>query len=300
VHAKVKVPPLRLAQGQALNVAQPATFRMGHPRGEGPQPVRRNNKPRSFTIFAMAIFTADERERLRDELVSAAQNDANVCGAAHTGSAASSRLDRWSDIDLALCRASAASHEHVVAEWTDRLYSHHSAVAHVDVMRGATLYRVFLLKNTLQVDISFWRAEDFAAIGPHFRLIFGEGNPPSAAPQPNAHDLIGMAWLYALHVRSSLERGRILQAEYMLSGMRSHIGELTCLRCGVTAAQGRGLDDLPGAERDSLAACVPHSLEPSELKRAFRNTMQALLAEIRHVDVELEGRLSGPLRDIVG
>ena len=85
------------------------------------------------------LFTADERERLRDELVSAAQNDASVCGAAHTGSAASSRLDRWSDIDLAVCLASAASQEHVVAEWTDRLHSQHRAVAHVDVMRCATL-----------------------------------------------------------------------------------------------------------------------------------------------------------------
>jgi len=82
----------------------------------------------------MPIFTADERERLRGELVSAAQNDPNLCGAAHIGSAASSRLDRWSDIDLALCLATAASHEQVVAEWTDRLYSHHSAAGHVDVM----------------------------------------------------------------------------------------------------------------------------------------------------------------------
>jgi hypothetical protein len=258
------------------------------------------NLGRSVNIFGVPIFTAEERERLRDELVSAAQNDPNLCGAAHTGSAASSRLDRWSDIDLALCVASAASHEQVVAEWTGRLYSHHSAVAHVDVMLGATLYRVVLLKNTLQVDISFWRVEDFAAIGPNFRLIFGEANPPRPAQPPNARALIGMAWLYALHVRSSLERGRVLQAEYMLSGMRNHIGELACLRCGVIAAQGRGLDDLPLAERETSAACLPQSLESSELKRAFQKAMQALLEEVRHIDVELEGRLSGPLRDIVG
>ncbi len=249
-------------------------------------------------MFGVAIFTADERERLRDELVSAAQNDPNLCGAAHTGSAASFRLDRWSDIDLALCLASGAPHEQVVAEWTDRLYHHHGAVAHIDVMRGATLYRVFLLKNTLQVDISFWRAEEFGATGPNFRLIFGEANAPRPAPQPNARALIGMAWLYGLHVRSSLERGRILQAEHMLSGMRNHIFELTCLRCGVIEAQGRGLDDLPAAERETAAGCLPPSLEPSELKRAFQNAMQALLAEVRHVDAELEDRLSGPLRDI--
>jgi len=246
------------------------------------------------------IFTPDERERVRDELVSAAQNDPNLCGAAHIGSGASSRLDRWSDIDLALCLASAASHEQVVAGWTDRLYHHHGAVAHVDVMRGATLYRVFLLKNTLQVDVSFWRAEDFAPIGPNFRLIFGEAKPSLPGPQPDPRALIGMAWLYALHVRSSLARGRVLQAEYMLSGMRNHVSELACLRCGVIAAQGRGLDDLPVVERDTAGACHPQSLAPSELKRAFQNAMQALLEELGHVDRALERRLSGPLKDIVG
>jgi hypothetical protein len=248
----------------------------------------------------MPIFSPDDRERVRAELVSAAKNDANLAGAAHTGSVAAARLDRWSDIDLVLCVAPAASYETVVAEWTDRLYSRHDAVAHVDVMRGATLYRVFLLKNTLQVDISFWRAEDFGAIGPNFKVIFGEANPPQPAPQPDARALIGMAWLYGLHVRSSLERGRTLQAEYMLSGMRNQIGELICLRCGTIAAQGRGLDDLPVGERDRVAACVPRSLESSELRRAFQNAMRVLLEEIKRFDSELAARLSGPLTEMAG
>ena len=244
----------------------------------------------------MFIFTAEQRERLRDQLVSAAESDRNLCGAAHTGSAASERLDRWSDIDLALCLKPTASHGPVVAEWTDRLYRNHEAVAHVDVMRGTTLFRVFLLKNTLQVDIAFWSANDFAAIGPNFKLIFGDAKVPSPSPLPDPKSLIGMAWLYALHVRSSLARGRTLQAEYMLSGMRNQVFELTCLRCGAIAQQGRGLDDLPSSERETAAACLPESLEPAKLQRAFHNTMQALLKEIRHVDPDLEARLSAALK----
>lgn len=246
------------------------------------------------------MFTPDERERLRGELISVAQKDPNLSGAAHTGSGASLKLDRWSDIDLALCLKQDASHERVVAEWTELLYGHHGAAAHVDVMRGPTLFRVFLLENTLQVDVAFWRVEDFAPIGPNFRLIFGEARPPQQAPQANPMSVIGMAWLYALHVRSSLARGRILQAEYMLSGMRNHVCELMCLRSGVIPHQGRGLDDLPAPERDTAAACIPLSLEPSELKRAFQRTMRALLAEARYVDSELSERLSGPLNEIVG
>jgi hypothetical protein len=247
----------------------------------------------------VAIFTPDDRERLRGDLVAAAQHDANLCGAAHTGSAASSQLDNWSDIDLALCLKPTALYEQVIAEWTTRLYQCHDAVAHVDVMRGPTLFRVFLLKNTLQVDIAFWRAEDFGAIGPNFRLIFGEAKPHQPEAQSNPQALIGMAWLYALHVRSSLARERMLQVDYMLSGMRNHVFELTCLRCGVIAKQGRGLDDLPVVEQDAMAQCLPRSLDPAELKRAFQTTMEMLVREIQHVDRELEHKLTGVLQNIV-
>lgn len=52
---------------------------------------------------SMPIFTAQERETLRAELVEAARKDGRIVGAAHTGSAAVGLEDRWSDIDLALC-----------------------------------------------------------------------------------------------------------------------------------------------------------------------------------------------------
>lgn len=246
-----------------------------------------------------AVFTPDERERLRAELVSAARSDPRVCGAAHTGSAAALRLDRWSDIDLALSLHPDASPEQVVADWTQRLYRDHGAVAHIDVMRGATLFRVFLLANTLQVDVAFWQAKHFRATGPNFQLVFGQARPPLRAAESNPGFLIGMAWLYALHVRSSLARGRVLQAECMLSGMRNHVCELTCLRHGVNPKQGRGLDDLPPLERDTMAACVPRSIEHSELRRAFQATMRSLLAELPNVDDALAAVLSGPLSEIV-
>jgi hypothetical protein len=251
-------------------------------------------------ILASLIFNPDERERLREELVSAARQDANLSGAAHTGSAALSKLDRWSDIDLALCLKPTALYEEVVDEWTTRFYERHGAVAHVDVMRGATLFRVFLLRNTLQVDIAFWRAEEFGAMGPNFRIIFGEAKQLSPAGESDRKALIGMAWLYALHVRSSLARGRVLQVDYMLSGMRNLVFELTCLRCGVVAKQGRGLDDLPAAERDAAAGCIPRSLDPTELKRAFQGTMEMLVREIEHADPEIQDKLAGVLHAIAG
>src|SRR5918998_3476491 len=88
------------------------------------------------------VFTPEGRGRLREGLVSAAYADARITGAAVTGSAAVGREDQWSDVDLALCIAADADLGQVLADWTDRMYQEHAAVHHVDVTRGATLYRV--------------------------------------------------------------------------------------------------------------------------------------------------------------
>ncbi|HXW92237.1 MAG TPA: hypothetical protein VEK33_16925, partial [Terriglobales bacterium] len=132
-----------------------------------------------------------------------------------------------------------------------------------------------------------------------FSLIFGAAEEPISPPVPDSKDMIGMAWLYALHVRSSIARSRLLQAEYMLSGMRDNVLALMCKRRGVTAVQGRGFDDLTEEEKARAAECLAHSLEPVELKRAFRLTMGALLEEMRCDDSGLATKLEGTLNSIV-
>jgi hypothetical protein len=60
-----------------------------------------------------------------------------------------------------------------------------------------------------------------------------------------------MGWLYALHARSSIARGRALQALYMINGIRDQAVSLACLRHGLPPDQGRGADDLPGNVKKS-------------------------------------------------
>ena len=244
------------------------------------------------------MFTPDEREAMRAALVSAARADARISGAAHLGSAALGQQDEWSDIDLALCVAPQAELEDVLKDWTTRLYRDWSAVAHLDVRRGEILYRVFLLQNTLQVDLSFWPANEFRPTGLKFQLIFGVANDLRSAPVPGRKDMIGMAWLYALHVRSAMARGRRLQAEYMLSGMRNEVLALECRRLGLVEVQGRGLDDLPQDCRLRAANCFPQSLDIAEIGRAFEQTAAELLSEIEIADPELAARLRHPLMEI--
>src|SRR6185312_5497250 len=227
------------------------------------------------------MFSREEREQIRTALVRAAQADANITGAAHLGSAAADRLDEWSDIDLALCISPGAAVDDVITAWTTRMYDDRCALAHCDVRRGETLYRVFLLHNTLQVDLSFWPADRFSATGPKFKLIFGNANELRLSAGENAAELIGLAWLYGLHVRSSIGRRRVLQAEYMLSNMRNRVIELACLREGLPPGEGRGFDDLSKDQKSRFAECYPSSLEREALQHAFQRTMSALIDEIQ-------------------
>ncbi|GAA3668724.1 hypothetical protein GCM10022267_64260 [Lentzea roselyniae] len=221
------------------------------------------------------VFTVSERDRLRRDLVNAADTDPRVVGAALTGSAAVGREDRWSDIDFAL--SVDREIDAVVADWTALMYAC-GAVSHLDVRRGAVLFRVFLMRSTLQVDIAFWPSTEFGATGPTFRLLFGDANEIPQPAQPDRAELIGLAWLHGLHARSSIERGRCWQALYMINNMRDHVMSLRCLNEGVNAVQGRGLDDLHDA--GEFAGTLVLSTRPDELRRAFHVLTGLLLTEI--------------------
>src|SRR5438132_10478083 len=198
------------------------------------------------------MYTPEERERVRRELIAAARADPRIAAAALTGSAAVGREDRWSDIDLAFGLSEDSQISSALDDWTARMYEEHGAVHHVDVRSGTWLYRVFLLANSLQVDVAFAPQIDFAAKAPTFRLLFGTATE-RPHPQPaSVEELVGLAWLYALHVRSALARGKVWQAEYMISAARDHALAAACRRLGLPASEGRGMDQLPSAVTEPL------------------------------------------------
>jgi hypothetical protein len=244
------------------------------------------------------VFTTGERDRLRDTLIRAARADGRITGAALTGSASLGAEDRWSDIDLALGLAAGADAGELITDWTGVMYRDHRALHHVDVISGATVYRVFLLASTLQVDLAFAPAAEFGPTAPTFRLLFGTAAQPPPPPPPDAAELIGFGWLYALHARSSMARGRVWQAEYMISGVRDHVLALACLRHGVSPYQGRGMDQLPPDATAAVSGALVRSLDTGELGRAFRVAIQALLAEIDQADSGLAARLTGTLAEL--
>ena len=247
------------------------------------------------TKIRHSMFTPEERDRLRFDLLEYAASDRRISGAAMTGSAAAGLEDRWSDIDLAFGVGNAAELTDVLSDWTARMYHRHLALHHLDVTSGAWVYRVFLLPGTLQVDLAFVSATEFRALAPTFRLMFGKANEPRHVPPPPPGDIIGLGWLYALHARSCIARRNLWQAEYMISGIRDNALALACIRHGLPAVHGRGMDLLPAGVAAQFEGSLVRELDTAELWRAFQVVLRGLLNEIRSVNEELAERLQGVL-----
>ncbi len=99
--------------------------------------------------MADRIFTPETRERLHETLVSKARGNDRVTAAAIVGSASVGQEDRWSDIDLALGLAEPSDMSEVMADLTEAMYRDHGTVHHLDVWRGPSCVRVYLLADTL-------------------------------------------------------------------------------------------------------------------------------------------------------
>jgi hypothetical protein len=143
--------------------------------------------------------------------------------------------------------------------------------------------------------LGFVEQGEFRPLGPAFKLVFGDAKSLEAFPGPNPKDIIGLAWLHALHARSCILREKLWQAEYMVSAVRDHTFALACVRLGLPAEHGRGMDLLPGSFTRPLLASMVGSLNAEELWLAFDAVLQSLRREINHVDPTLGLRVSAEL-----
>src|ERR1700722_11072996 len=245
-----------------------------------------------------AMFTPDQRAWIRSDLLDYATHDRRITGAAITGSAAADGEDKWSDIDLAFGLADPADQPPILSDWTNYMYQKHSALHHLDVVAGLWIYRVFLLPGALQVDLAFVQAAEFRPLAPTFRLVFGTANETRDFPTPTPGGIIGLGWLYALHARSCIARERLGQAEYMVSGVRDHALALACIRHGLPAVHGRGIDRLPMEVTAQFDGALVRQLSVPELSREFRVALEGFRAEVRAADETLEERLHETLASL--
>ena len=255
------------------------------------------------------MFTVEQRDALRDRVVQTAKEDGRVVAGAAVGSLAVGDGDRFSDLDLTFGVADSVPVADVLGDWTNTLVDELGAVQLVDLERGPTIYRVFLLPDALQFDLSMTPAAQFRPAGPRFRLLFGETAAGASEvrtpagwlfiPTPTvAGDLFGWGVIYALHARACIERGRLWQAEHYVGAVRDHALSLACLRHGLPAGQARGYDDLPAGTLARFEDTHVEGLDGAALRAALGASVQALLREGAEADLPLANVVAGRLAEL--
>jgi hypothetical protein len=237
------------------------------------------------------VFTVEQRDGLRDRVLRLAEEDDRVVAGAAVGSLAlDGGGDRFSDLDLCFGVIDRVPVAEVLDAWTITLGDELGAVRLADLQHGPVIYRVFLLPDALQLDLSMAAAAQFRPGGPRFRLLFGEtatGTPAAPVPAaglfiptpPVERDVFGWGVIYALHARACIERRRLWQAEHYVGAVRDHALSLACLRKGLPAAQARGYDDLPDESLARFDGTRVGSLEPGALRAALAASARALMQE---------------------
>ena len=92
------------------------------------------------------MFTAEQRDRVRERLLGLAEGDPNVVGAAITGSYTTDGGDEWSDVDLAF--GIRGELRPALEHWARILEREFGALHHWDLPWGSCVYRVFLLPGS--------------------------------------------------------------------------------------------------------------------------------------------------------
>jgi hypothetical protein len=243
------------------------------------------------------VFTVEQRNALRERMLQLAEEDARVVAGAAVGSLAVGSGDRFSDLDLTFGIADGVPVANVLDDWTRTLAKELDAIQLADLQAGPTIYRVLLLTDTLQFDLSMTPATEFRPAGPKFQLLFGEtaAEEPGARPRSPgslfiltpavAGDIFGWGVIYALHARACIERGRVWQAEHYVDAVRDHALSLACLHRGLLAVQARGYDELPPETLATFDRTHGGSVEPEALRRALAASVLALLNEGAEADL---------------
>jgi len=241
-------------------------------------------------------FTIEQRARVRDYILRRARSDRRVLAGAVVGSEALGKEDRWSDLDLTFGLAPGVSPGQVLEEWTPELMLEFDAVHLFDLPRKTSLYRVFLLPGNLQVDLSFTTGF-VPQFGPDFRLLFGGPVKFEPATGRSPTEMFGYGAHHAVRARFCVERGKRLQAEYWISGVRDEALALACHRYRLETSYGRGFDLLPAELWDRASRALVRSLDRVELLRALGEAVDLMLQQADELPT-LRDRLAPQLKDL--
>ncbi|WP_405207230.1 hypothetical protein [Aquimarina sp. LLG6339-5] len=230
------------------------------------------------------MYSIKERIEVQELIIDFAKSNSKIIDCAIVGSESVGNNDQWSDIDLTFGYEDKADIENILREWSKMMLERFSANILFDISFGESIYRVFLLPNALQVDLSFTPSEYFGAITNRFKLIFGKQKEKEFKSLPEINDIVGYAILFALKTRTSIERKNYWQAEYYLSKSRENVMVLKCLKENLNPFDGRGFDELPVDFLLQIQNALIIELNRPNLQNGLKTLTQILIEELSSID----------------
>ncbi|MBD79536.1 MAG: hypothetical protein CL840_11515 [Crocinitomicaceae bacterium] len=248
----------------------------------------------------MVLFKEEERTALYNQLVQIGQLDNRIIGGALVGSFAADKQDKWSDLDISFGIKGDINPKKVLDKWADLLSMDYEIIHYFDVPHSLAIYRVLLFSSGLEVDLSVIPESEYGPKSPNFRLLFGRALENKKFPNPSIEKLRGWGWHHVMHANSSINRGKLWQAEFWISNLREHIIALKCLRFGLPSAHGRGVDQLPKSELNYLDKTLIKAIEVKELRTSLNSSTQLLVEEIAKSNKTLAGKLTKIFKKALG
>jgi predicted nucleotidyltransferase len=224
-----------------------------------------------------SMFTEEFRREVYESILNQSREDPSIISAAIIGSAAAGTKDRWSDIDLTFELTAGIKPGEVLSKWTNYLSEKFAGEMLLDLWLEETVYRVFLLPAYLQVDLSFSPNGKFYAVGPHFKLLYGQISEHRQIPELDA-DLY-RSWIVHHLIRSyfCIQRNKLWQAHFWMNESRNYIMDLECNRNGFGSSHGRSYHLLNQELKAELEETLISKFSIGELSRKLQNLIQLFL-----------------------
>lgn len=222
------------------------------------------------------MYSIQERKEIQDYLIVHAKSDKRIVDAAIVGSESIGKNDKWSDIDLSFGIRDDIELRTVIQDWTEILNTKFEAQVLFDLPYQSSIYRVFLLPNCLQIDLSFTPSSDFGSITNKFKLLFGHKKEKPKKQLPEFETEYGYCILYALKVRTSIERKKYWQAIYFMDLCRNTLLVLACLKYKLNPFDGRGYDALPLFFKVRLQKTLSVEVVEQSLKESLVNMINCI------------------------
>ncbi|GAA0725756.1 hypothetical protein GCM10009430_31900 [Aquimarina litoralis] len=230
------------------------------------------------------MYSKKDRIKVEKQIIDFAKLDSNIIDCAIVGSKSVGNDDKWSDIDLAFGYEIDADINQILRYWSKIMFESFGANKLFDMSYKESLYRVFLLPNALQVDLSFTPSDHFGAITDNFKLIFGNQRKREFKSLPEINSIAGYTILFALKTRTSIEREKYWQAQYYLTKCRENTMILKCLKENLNSFDGRSFDELTPSFLNQIQNTMINEPNKRNLENALKSMIHILIKELSTVD----------------